>query len=376
MSGHSALIASQAESSSRRVRRALQKPKEPSDELWAPRWREILRSGRHPPADFAEFDRLVRSMLNRISSENARRLLPLEQTSCGSGLAFGNDYPHWWASRFVALMMDSYLQVIHTNRFARGLAVRSADNILPTYIDAVAPLLKRSPRLVTAMTSWFAGKLGSHEISWSTSRLILLAAHDKRDRNALPANSLARLPADLLQRRILAFLHPPLLHFSCVGLTDADNGARTNSNDHELEEGKKDIVAVLVHLIVFAPCEIWPQLSACAFSLAENALGCLESPQELQVQDYLAASALAAIAQRMEMQLLLSMNAARDPSLQDLGILNRLIFRLRDVMEVRRRSSKFTQFVDCRTQVAFEHARRVQESFQGRLCDPIPMATT
>jgi len=134
---------------------------------------------------------------------------------------------------------------------------------------------------------------------------------------------------------------------------------------------------VLVHLIVFAPYEIWPQISAFAFSLAETSLRSLETQQEVQVQDYLAASVLAAIAQRMEMQVSSSKFATcHDRSLQDFDILNRLIVHLHAITEVRRRTSKLTQFVDCRTQVALEHARRVQETFQGRLHNSIPMATT
>ena len=147
-------------------------------------------------------------MLNRISRENARLILPLEPTLRG---AEAGDCPPWWAARCAelwdmegvksiigiyirityiqnhpdnnlvlgsfllqhdvtsmfprlltsshvsstashlwlergnlvpatgaALMLNHYIQVIHTNRCARGLAMRSADNVLPEYLDAVA----------------------------------------------------------------------------------------------------------------------------------------------------------------------------------------------------------------------------------------------
>jgi hypothetical protein len=160
-------------------------------------------------------------------------------------------------------------------------------------------------------------------------------------------------------------------------MNNAGGEENSNSNDSELTEGKKDIIAVLVHFIVFTPSEIWPQISAFAFSLAENSLRSLESQHEVQVQDYLAASVLAAIAQRMDMQLTIWRNeSCRDHSLRDFVILNRLISRLRTITEVRRRSSKLTTFVDCRTQVALDNARRVQETFQGQAHNTIPMAAT
>ena len=35
-------------------------------------------------------------------------------------------------------MLNHYIQVIHTSRCARGLAMRSTDNVLPEYLDAAA----------------------------------------------------------------------------------------------------------------------------------------------------------------------------------------------------------------------------------------------
>jgi len=172
--------------------------------------------GSGPPRSYDEFDHTVRGMLNRISAENACRLLPLDpslRTLSESGDP-REDSPPWWAARFAALMLVSYLQVIHTNRCARGLAMRSADNVLPAYLDAVAPLLARSPRLVDALTAWFARLLKLQDLSWPTSRLVLLASHEQRERASLPASSLGRLPAELLKGRILRFLTPPVLPHS------------------------------------------------------------------------------------------------------------------------------------------------------------------
>jgi len=372
----------------RRVRvEAAQQPEARAvTEAWAPKWQKLLKGVGEAPSDFTEFDRTVRSMLNRISTENACRLLPLEPSMRGgSVLTAGGDCPRWWATRFAGLMLSSYLQVIHTNRFARGLAVRSADNVLPEYLDAVAPLLAQSPRLVTALMAWFARQLDWHDLCWPTTRLLLLAAREERDRDTLPTYSLGRLPAEVLRGRILTFLRPPPLPAvarpSCFGSgqTTSERLVISGEDDKEAKskEEKKDVVAVLVHLIMFSPATIWPKLSAFGFSLVEAFLDNLESYQEVQVQIYLAASVLAAIAQRMEAKA----NNSNDEELrrhcvEDLGPLSRLVSLLRDVTEARRRSSTLKPFVDCRTQVAVEHVRRVQESFQRQLDghSPIPIA--
>merc|ERR1719215_2369255 len=101
------------------------------------------------------------------------------------------------------------------------MAMRSADNVLPAYLDAVAPLLARSPRLVSSLSAWFARLLRVQELCWPTARLVLLAAHEKRDREALPRSSLGRLPAELLKGRIFQYLVPPVLPLSlarnCAG---------------------------------------------------------------------------------------------------------------------------------------------------------------
>jgi hypothetical protein len=287
-------------------------------------------------------------------------------------------------------MLSSYLQVIHTNRFARGLAVRSADNVLPEYLDAVAPLLAQSPRLVTALMAWFARQLDWYDLCWPTARLLLLAACEERDRDTLPPHSLGRLPAEILRGRILTFLRPPPLPAvarlgsngpfrdlspSCFGSAGIEAAKERLAGDDEAtksREDKKDVVAVLVHLIMFSPLTIWPQLSAFGFSLVETFLDNLEPCRETQVQIYLAASVLAAIAQRMEAG---SSNheELRRHCVEDLGPLSRLVSVLRDVTEARRRSSTLPPFVDCRTQVALEHVRRVQESFQRQLEGPMPI---
>eukprot|EP00913_Durusdinium_trenchii_P022868 g21471.t1 len=156
---------------------------------WAPKWRRLVAER----TDFEEFDRVVRGMLNRISTENARLILPLEPTLRG---AEGGDCPPWWAARCAALMLNHYIQVIHTSRCARGLAMRSTDNVLPEYLDAVAPLLARSPRLVTALVAWVARLLKWYDLCWPTTRLLLLAAKEPREKHQLPSHALGRLPSE------------------------------------------------------------------------------------------------------------------------------------------------------------------------------------
>jgi hypothetical protein len=327
-------------------------------------------------------------MLNRISTENARRLLPLEPSLRGGELEGGGDCPHWWATRFAALMLNSYLQVIHTNRFARGLAVRSADNVLPEYLDAMAPLLAQSPRLVSALMAWFASQLEWHDLCWPTTRLLLLASCEDRDREALPAHSLGRLPADIIRGRVLSFIKPPSLpaaagNESSIALSDLTPGifqaAATNTifespqPNKEAIGDKKDIVAVLVHLVMFTPDTIWPRFSTFGFSLAEASLGNLEGQQEGQV--YLAASVIAALAQRMEVKA--SKSSPEDLHrhyLEELGPLSRLVSLLQDVTDERRQTASLSAFVDCRTQVAIEHVRRVEESFQCLIPSPVVVA--
>jgi len=334
---------------------------------WAPKWRKLLTSLTKSPGDFTEFDRTVRGMLNRISTENAGRLLPLEPSLRGAGQIEGGDCPAWWATRFAALMLNSYLRVIHTNRFARGLAVRSADNVLPEYLDAVAPLLAQSPRLVMALMAWFAWQLDMHDLCWPTTRLLLLAAREERDRGALPAHSLGRLPADVLQGRILAFLAPPPMLEGAVGLL-GETGLPHSGNPvrslvlNEAENGedtRRDVIAVLVHLLMFSPPQIWPRLSAFGVCLAEVALGA-GGTSIAEWRIYLAASVLTVMTQRLQARA----NAVEQGRLpdEDLGPLSRLATNLRDAADVTRRSNGLSKFVTCRLEVALDHAHRVQDS--------------
>lgn len=356
---------------------------------WAPKWRKLLTAQGREPTDFTEFDRTVRGMLNRISTENASRLLPLEPSLRGGELAACGDCPQWWATRFATLMLNSYLQVIHTNRFARGLAVRSADNVLPEYLDAMAPLLVQSPRLVKSLIAWFASQLECHDLCWPTTRLLLLAAREERDRDTLPTHSLGRLSADVIRGRILSYLTPPSLPVVAgllggvssvspgILLQPPANSAAaylmapapsSPKEEDNLVGDKKDIVAVLVHLIMFSPPTTWPRLSAFGFSLAETSLGNIGGCKQVQVQIYLAASVIAALAQRMETKA----STSSTPELhrhyvEELGPLSRLLCQLQDVTEGQRQAATLSPFVDCRTQVAIEHVNRVQASFQRHL---------
>mmetsp|Transcript_53462 Transcript_53462/g.153400 ORF Transcript_53462/g.153400 Transcript_53462/m.153400 type:complete len:397 (+) Transcript_53462:80-1270(+) len=349
---------------------------------WAPKWRRLMTlasaGGSGPPRSYDEFDHTVRGMLNRISAENACRLLPLDpslRTLSESGDP-REDSPPWWAARFAALMLVSYLQVIHTNRCARGLAMRSADNVLPAYLDAVAPLLARSPRLVDALTAWFARLLKLQDLSWPTARLVLLASHEQRERASLPASSLGRLPAELLKGRILRFLTPPVLPHS-LARNFAGAGPLAGLCDcWDTEEGRRDAAAVLAHLLLFAPPASWPQLSAFAVCVIESALAGHHGHQESSV--YLGASVLVAVAQRLESPPVEQAQSSEQspfvpPSRRrtqqsdvhrrsDLSILNRMADLLEErVSEFVPASSpelELNGFVRTRAQAAIERARR------------------
>lgn len=271
---------------------------------WAMTWRRLLRStteeGMGPPGSFEEFDRTVRGMLNRISKRNACRLLPLDPSLRSSGPEDGSgDSPAWWASRFAGLMLASFLQVIHTNRCARGLAMRSADNVLPAYLDAVAPLLARSPRLVDALIAWLARLLRLQDLGWPVARLVHLAAREQRERATLPPQSLGRLPAELLKRRLLPLLLPPGLPPAACQLPRLGGEAPAAlCGCWDSQEGQRDAAAVLAHLLQFAPGAAWLRLSAFAFSTAEAALAAAGRGDEERL--YLGATILVAVAQRLE----------------------------------------------------------------------------
>lgn len=67
------------------------------------------------------------------------------------------------------------------------------------YLDAVAPLLARSPRLVLALVAWMARLLKWYDLCWPTTRLVLLAAREPREKTQLPGHSLGRLPAEVIK---------------------------------------------------------------------------------------------------------------------------------------------------------------------------------
>jgi hypothetical protein len=291
-------------------------------------------------------------MLNRISTENAFRILPLDP-----GLLAGA--PAWCHARIAALMLSSYMRVIHTNRHARGLAMRSSDNVLPGYLDAMAPLFSSSPQLVTALLAWLARLLRWHDSCWPRTRLLLLAAGEKRERDTLPGYSLGRLPADLIRGRILGFLLPPRAR-AIQGLAD-----ETVARILQHGEGEdRDVVAVLAHFIMFSPPTIWPRVSAFGFALVEAVLLNFDSCQEREV--YTATSVLATLAQRLEAGL----GTASSPEFsqlcrKDVRLIRRLADRLRESCGGEEsgnvhRAPAMSLFVSCRVQVALDNTSRVQ----------------
>lgn len=344
---------------------------------WAPKWRRLLLSSEEdggPPSSYDEFDRVVRGMLNRVSTENACRLLPLDPSlrSIGSGTA--GDSPPWWTARFAALMLTWLLQVIHTNRCARGLAMRSADNILPAYLDAVSPLLARSPRLVDSVSAWMSRLLKVDGLCWPTVRLLLLASRERRDRSTLPAHSLGRLPAELLKGRVLNFLVPPGLPTTATEGGQASPAGLCECWDSE--DGRRDAAAVLAHVLLFAPTPAWPRLSAFAFCVAEAALvGTPGTCSENRV--YLGASVLVAVAQRLDAPVSSlesgvratesEMQARRKQRAEDVAILEPIVNVLRGHTVCEEEAAeKLSPFVRSRALAAVERAERTIENFRKR----------
>jgi len=325
---------------------------EPPPSHWEPKWRRLLTTEREVPRDFDHFDRAVRGMLNQISKENALRILPLDPGLLAQA-------PAWCHARLAALMLSSYLQVIHTSRHARSLAIRSNDNVLPGYLDAVAPLLSRSPQLVTALSAWLARLLRWHDLCWPCTRLLLLAAREKRERDTLPGHSLGRLPSDLIRGRILGFLLPPRAP-AIQGLVDE----AVAPNLQHSEDKDRDVVAFLAHFIMFSPLAIWPRVSAFGFALVEAVLLNLDSCQEREV--YTAASVLATLAQRIEAGL----GAASPPEFaqlcrRDVKLIRRLADRLRESQGGEESSDAqgvpaVSLFVSCRVEAALEKTSQVQ----------------
>eukprot|EP00439_Symbiodinium_sp_Y106_P010410 s452_g1.t1 len=323
-------------------------------ESWAPKWRRVAQ----PSDDFAEFDKVVRGMLNRISTENARFLLPLEPALRG---AEAGDCAPWWSARCAALMLNHYIQVIHTSRCARGLAMRSSDNVLPEYLDAV-------PRLVNSLVAWVSRLLNWYDLCWPTARLMLLATREPRDKSVLPGFALGRLPTDVVKGRILSFLVPPLLPTSASSQDVGVPAALCNCWSDP--DGKKDVVAVLAHLLLFTPAAAFPQLSACALAMAEVALSERSICEE---KVYLAAAVVVSVSQRLQKSLsgpllraldeedVPPMQLALTSLRQDLACVLRLESMLVMASAEARRNSNLSFFVDSRVLAASEHAKRAQD---------------
>eukprot|EP00927_Polykrikos_kofoidii_P056667 TRINITY_DN50752_c0_g1_i1.p1 TRINITY_DN50752_c0_g1~~TRINITY_DN50752_c0_g1_i1.p1 ORF type:complete len:401 (-),score=50.16 TRINITY_DN50752_c0_g1_i1:91-1293(-) len=291
-----------------------------AESSWAPKWRRLLE-GTHDisgsgcasaPSDFVNCDRLMRGMLNRISTENASILLPLDldirHDSTGStDVAHSSDWPDWFVGRLAAHMVNFYLYVVRTNRCARAISLYGSDNVLAEYLKAVGPIFSRKPRALVAIVGLAGHLLGWPELCWPTTRLLLLASRNDRDRMSLPGHSLGRLPPDIIRGRILRFIAPPGVPSVSHALGPKSLGIE-REDQLSLEalcivcqcgERQKDVVNVLAHLVHFAPASVWPWLSSAVFALVEAALMDAEV-QENDVQVYIVATLLVAIVKREE----------------------------------------------------------------------------
>jgi len=269
------------------------------------------------------------------------------------------DYPFWWSVRFAALMLQAYFQVIHTNRSSRGLAVRSSDNVLPGYIDAMGPLLAQSPKLVAALVTWFSSLLRLRDLNWPTVRLLFVASRKDSSREELPLHALGRLPAELVESRILTFLVPADPPSSC-GLGGSLSSFWSSWGG---EDKRKDVIGVLAHLMSFAPSAAWQHLSSFGFSVVEAAIGVATPGVRPSCYDddraYLAATVLVTLAQRF---------ASMKPECyvaSDVATLSQLAAQLHEAAEERQTlcNAQLPAFVYTRIEVALEHARRVQDLY-------------
>lgn len=339
--------------------------------LWAPKWRRLLSV--EQPADFVDFDRTVRGMLNRISTVNAARILPLEPgLRMVPGCDLGGDCPPWWAARFSALMLNSYLEVIHTNRAARGIAKRSADNVLPEYVDAVAPLLQRSPRLVASLMAWLARALRWEELTWPTARLLWLAAKDPRavaeDAGShAPAHALCRLPPELVRGRILSFLRPtPIPAVEDMLNQGMCAAALAHCDD---DAGFMDATAVLAHVVAFTPASLWPGMLAFSLELAQVSVSSTTANVSFPTGEskiFLAATLLVTVAHRLDSER--AAERDQDSSFQHAVVLN-ILARLADQLSERFQAMQISisSFVASRVHVALDHFRRMNQMPTYRL---------
>eukprot|EP00425_Heterocapsa_triquetra_P045342 CAMPEP_0195089316 /NCGR_PEP_ID=MMETSP0448-20130528/28633_1 /TAXON_ID=66468 /ORGANISM="Heterocapsa triquestra, Strain CCMP 448" /LENGTH=275 /DNA_ID=CAMNT_0040123039 /DNA_START=10 /DNA_END=837 /DNA_ORIENTATION=+ len=260
--------------------------------------------------------------------------------------------------------------------------------------------------------AWLARLLHWHDLCWPTTRLLLLAAREERDRDTLPRGSLGLLPADLIEGRILSYLLPPRAPAvegvfmaqarpkpprilararpssapaqplrMAAGYPDSQLGAEPQRERGSpkgssvvpdpvgnIAGEERDVIAVLAHFIMFAPPSIWPRLSAFGFALAETVLANLSACQEREV--YLAASVLATLAQRIEEGASIEAAARhgtgpcceeemRRRREEDFGPLRRLSGLLCAAADAR--ITQLSPFVDGRCKDAVERVLRAQE---------------
>jgi len=250
--------------------------------------------------------------------------------------------------------------------------MRSTDNVLPEYLDAVAPLLARSPRLVMALVAWVARLLKWYDLCWPSSRLLLLAAREPREKAQLPSYSLGRLPAEVIKGRILTFLLPPLLPTSASSQDLGVPAALCSCWSDP--DGQKDVVAVLAHLLLFTPAAAFPRLSACALAMADAALQQDTAGEE---KIYLAAAVVVSVSQRLQKYLVGAsplLRAEDDlahlalPQLhqvqQDLECVTHLERDLSLAAADARNQRNLSFFVYSRVLAASEHVNRAREQYK------------
>lgn len=90
----------------------------------------------------------------------------------------------------------------HIRTVSQASTLHSSMVATQEYLDAVAPLLARSPSLVTSLVAWVARLLKWYDLCWPTSRLLLLAAREPREKSQLPSYSLGRLPSEVIKGRL------------------------------------------------------------------------------------------------------------------------------------------------------------------------------
>jgi len=302
-----------------RERVPVEEPVEPVPAVdWLGKWRRIVS----PDVTVAEFDKLARGLLNKISVENVGRILCTPEEEEASARELGCLFaggPAWGVPRFGGLLLRYWLTATTTSRAARAGFAKGDLGVLPGYIRAAGPLLERSPVVLEALLTW------------------VVATLDLDIRTQLEACVLAELPTlpKELQQRCLPYLLP-VVPADVLKMTGDPSVLKIEG---DCDETKKDVAALMCHFIMFAPGDLRRRLESVGLAVAWVNL-VLGGPLQL----YIAASLILAVSERTK--------SARDGSLTQVRSLARAAEELRQEFEKLPR-------------VEFRYLIRIQDAMQS-----------